>query len=115
MYLADDDRSDGADSSGDCGPAGLDAVSKVWCAAGRANWGSKWRARMREPEPRTAHPTAEKPAARLQGLALSFVTVAGQTYRHITPLSEVQHRFSGGTIVPSRPRELAVDSPVNPP
>lgn len=41
----------------------------------------------------TAHPTAESLLRAFKGLALSFVTVAGQTYRHITPLSEVQHKI----------------------
>jgi transposase len=45
------------------------------------------------PKRATAHPTAESLLRAFKGLALSFVTVAGQTYRHITPLSEVQHKI----------------------
>jgi len=43
------------------------------------------------PKRATAHPTAESLLRAFKGLALSFVSVAGQIYRHITPLSEVQH------------------------
>jgi len=45
------------------------------------------------PKRATAHPTAESLLRTFKGLVLSFVTVAGQTYRHVTPLSEVQHKI----------------------
>jgi transposase len=45
------------------------------------------------PKRATAHPTAESLLRAFKGLALSFVTVAGQTYRHVTPLSEVQFKI----------------------
>ena len=45
------------------------------------------------PKRATAHPTAESLLRAFQGLALSFVTVAGQTYCYVTPLSEVQHKI----------------------
>jgi len=45
------------------------------------------------PKRATAHPTAESLLRAFKGLALSFVTLGGQTYCHITPLSEVQHKI----------------------
>ncbi len=41
----------------------------------------------------TARPTAESLLRAFKGLTLSVVTLAGQTYRHITPLSDVQHKI----------------------
>jgi len=39
-------------------------------------------------------PTPQRRACcAFKGLALSFVTVAGQTYRHVSPLAEVQHKI----------------------
>jgi transposase len=67
------------------------------------------------PKRATAHPTAESLLRAFKGLALSFVTVAGQTYRHITPLSELQHKILRLLGYPATIyTELAVDS-ANPP
>ena len=41
----------------------------------------------------TARPSAESLLRAFKGLALSVVTLADQTYRHMTPLSEVQHKI----------------------
>lgn len=41
----------------------------------------------------TARPSAESLLRAFKGLALSVVTLADQTYRHVTPLSEVQHKI----------------------
>lgn len=41
----------------------------------------------------TARPSAESLLRAFKGLALSIVTLANQTYRHMTPLSEVQHKI----------------------
>ncbi len=41
----------------------------------------------------TARPTAESLLRAFKGLTLSVVTLADQTYRHITPLSDVQHKI----------------------
>lgn len=45
------------------------------------------------PKRATARPTAESLLRAFKGVALSFVTIAGQTYRHVTPLSEVQRKI----------------------
>jgi transposase len=67
------------------------------------------------PKRATAHPTAESLLRAFKGLALSFVTLGGQTYRHITPLSEVQHKILRLLDYPvTIYTELAVDS-ANPP
>ena len=67
------------------------------------------------PKRATAHPTAESLFRAFKGLALSFVTVSGQTYRHITPLSEVQHKILRLLGYPATIyTELAVNS-ANPP
>jgi hypothetical protein len=47
------------------------------------------------PKRTTARPTAESLLRAFKGIALSFVTIAGQTYRHLTPLSDVQHSILG--------------------
>ena len=67
------------------------------------------------PKRATAHPTAESLLRSFRGLVLSFVTVAGQTYRHLTPLSEAQHKVLRLLDYPvTIYTELAVNS-VNPP
>jgi transposase len=67
------------------------------------------------PKRATTHPTAENLLRAFKGLALTFVSVAGQTYRHITPLSEVQHTILRLLDYPvTIYTELAVNS-VNPP
>ena len=67
------------------------------------------------PKRATAHPTAESLLHAFKGLALSFVTVAGQTYRHVSPLSEVQHKILDLLDYPvTIYTELAVNS-TNPP
>jgi transposase len=93
MYLADDDRATGLIRWLTVGLRVLTLLEGVV------------RRRLRElgeqvaglyagnPNRATAHPTAESLLRAFKGLALSFVTVAGQTYRHITPLSEVQHKI----------------------
>ncbi len=45
------------------------------------------------PKRATARPTAESLLRAFKGVALSFVTLAGQTYRHVTPLSELQRKI----------------------
>ena len=45
------------------------------------------------PKRTTARPTAESLLRAFKGIALSFVTIADQTYRHLTPLSDVQHKI----------------------
>jgi hypothetical protein len=63
----------------------------------------------------TAHSTAESLQRSFRGLVLSFVTVAGQTCRHLTPLSEAQHKVLRLLDYPvAIYTELAVNS-VNPP
>lgn len=47
------------------------------------------------PKRATAHPTTESLLRAFKGLALSFVTVAGQSYRHISSLSEGIPKLSG--------------------
>jgi transposase len=67
------------------------------------------------PKRATAQPTAESLLRSFKGLALSFVSVGGQTYRHVTPLSEVQHKILRLLDYPvTIYTELAVNS-VNPP
>ena len=67
------------------------------------------------PKRATAHPTAESLLRAFKGLALSFVSVGNQTYRHVTPLSEVQHKILRLLDYPvTIYTELAVNS-VNPP
>jgi transposase len=67
------------------------------------------------PKRATAQPTAESLLRAFKGLALSFVSVAGQTYCHIAPLSEVQHKILRLLDYPvTIYTELAVNS-VNPP
>jgi len=67
------------------------------------------------PKRATAHPTAESLLRAFKGLALSFVTVGGQIYRHVTPLSEVQHKILRLLGYPvTIYAQLAVDS-ANPP
>ena len=67
------------------------------------------------PKRATAHPTAESLLRAFKGLALSFVAVGGQTYHHVTPLSEVQHKILQLLDYPvTIYTELAVNS-VNPP
>lgn len=45
------------------------------------------------PKRTTTRPTAESLLRAFKGVALSFVTVAGQTHRHVTPLSSLQHKI----------------------
>lgn len=45
------------------------------------------------PKRSTPRPTAETLLRAFKGIALSFVTIAGQTHRHLTPLSDVQHKI----------------------
>lgn len=45
------------------------------------------------PKRATARPTAESLLRAFKGVALSFVTLAGETYRHVTPLSERQRKI----------------------
>ena len=53
------------------------------------------------PKRATAHPTAESLLRAFKGLALSFVTVGDQTYRHITPFSELQYKILRLLAIPS--------------
>lgn len=46
-----------------------------------------------DPTRATARPSAESLLRAFKGLSLSVVTLAGQTYRHMPPLSEVQHQI----------------------
>jgi transposase len=67
------------------------------------------------PKRATARPTAESLLRVFKGLALSFIAVGGQTYHHVTPLSEVQHKILRLLDYPvTIYTELAVNS-VNPP
>ena len=67
------------------------------------------------PKRTTTHLTAESLLHAFKGLPLSFVTVAGQTYRHITPLFEVQHKILRLLDYPSTIyTELAVNSANSP-
>jgi transposase len=115
MYLADDDRATGLIRWLTVGLRVLTLLEGVV------------RRRLRElgeqvaglyagnPKRTTAHPTAESLLRAFKGLALSFVTVAGQTYRHVSPLSEVQHRILDLLDYPvTIYTELAVNS-ANPP
>lgn len=45
------------------------------------------------PKRTTARPSAELLLRAFKGIALSFVTVAGQSYRHVTPLTDLQHKI----------------------
>ena len=115
MYLADDDRATGLIRWLTVGLRVLTLLEGVV------------RRRLRElgeqvaglyagnPKRATAHPTAESLLRAFKGLALSFVTVAGQTYRHVSPLSEVQHKILDLLDYPvTIYTELAVNS-ANPP
>ena len=67
------------------------------------------------PKRATARPTAESLLRVFKGVALSFIAVGGQTYHHVTPLSEVQHKILRLLDYPvTIYTELAVNS-VNPP
>ena len=67
------------------------------------------------PKRATARPTAESLLRAFKGVALSFVTLAGQTYRHVTPLSELQRKILTLLEFPvTIYTELAVNS-ANPP
>ena len=115
MYLADDDRATGLIRWLTVGLRVLTLLEGVV------------RRRLRElgeqvaglyagnPKRATAHPTAESLLRAFKGLALSLVTVAGQTYRHVSPLSEVQHKILDLLDYPvTIYTELAVNS-ANPP
>lgn len=45
------------------------------------------------PKRTTARPTAESLLRAFKGIALSFVTISGRTYQHLTPLSDLQHKI----------------------
>jgi len=91
MYLADDDRATGLIRWLTVGLRVLTLLEGVvrrrLCELGDQLTGLY----AGNPKRATAHPTAESLLRAFKGLALSFVSVAGQIYRHITPLSEVQH------------------------
>ncbi|MBU6350638.1 MAG: hypothetical protein KGS73_10845, partial [Chloroflexi bacterium] len=46
-----------------------------------------------KPKRTTARPTAESLLRAFKGIALSFVTISGRTYQHLTPLSDPQHKI----------------------
>jgi len=93
MYLADDDRATGLIRWLTVGLRILTLLEGV--VRRRLNELGEPLAGLYAGNPKraTARPTAESLLRAFKGLALSFVTVAGQTYRHVTPLSEVQHKI----------------------
>ena len=115
MYLADDDRATGLIRWLTVGLRLLTLLEGVvrrrLCELGDQLAGLY----AGNPKRATTHPTAESLLRAFKGLALSFVSVAGQTYRHVTPLSEVQHKILRLLDYPvAIYTELAVNS-VNPP
>ena len=67
------------------------------------------------PKRTTARPTAESLLRAFKGIALSFVTITGQTYRHLTPLSDVQHMILGLLSYPTTIYSELAGNSVNPP
>ncbi|MGC8780621.1 MAG: IS1634 family transposase [Anaerolineae bacterium] len=93
MYLADDDRATGLIRWLSVGLRVLTLLEGV--VRQRLQEAGEQLAGLYAGNPKraTARPTAESLLRAFKGVALSFVTIAGQTYRHITPLSEVQHKI----------------------
>ena len=101
MYLADDDRATGLIRWLTVGLRVLTLLEGV--VRRRLRELGEQVAGLYAGNPKRATAThGGEPAARLKGLALSFVTVAGQTYRHVSPLSEVQHKILECWITQSR-------------
>lgn len=95
MYLADDNRATGLIRLLTVGLRILTLVEGVVrqrLAESGAQLPGLYAGNPKRP---TARPTAESLLRASKGIALSFVTIAGQTYQHLTPLSEVQHRILG--------------------
>ena len=63
----------------------------------------------------TARPTAESLLRAFKGIALSFVTIADQSYRHLTPLSDLQHKILGLLNYPTTIYSELVVNSANPP
>ena len=115
MYLADDDRATGLIRWLTVGLRVLTLLEGVVRRRLREMGDQLTGLYAGNPKRATAHPTAESLLRAFKGLALSFVSVGGQTYRHVTPLSEVQHKILRLLDYPvTIYTELAVNS-VNPP
>ena len=115
MYLADDDRATGLIRWLTVGLRVLTLLEDVVRRRFREIGAQLTGLYAGNPKRATAHPTAESLLRAFKGLALSFVALGGQTYRHVTPLSEVQHKILQLLDYPvTIYTELAVNS-VNPP
>ena len=115
MYLADDQRATGLIRWLTVGlriVTLLEGVVRQRLAAARAQLAGLYAG---NPKRTTDRPTAESLLRAFKGIALSFVTIADQTYRHLTPLSDLQHKILGLLNYPTTIySELAVNSE-NPP
>jgi transposase len=67
------------------------------------------------PKRTTDRPTAENLLRAFKGIALCFVTIADQTYRHLTPLSDLQIKILGLLNYPSVIYSQLVVNSDNPP
>lgn len=93
MYLADDNRATGLIRLLTLGLRILTLVEGVVrqrLAESKAQLAGLYAG---NPKRTTARPTAESLLRAFKGIALSFVTISGRTYQHLTPLSDLQHKI----------------------
>lgn len=93
MYLADEDRATGLIRWLSVGLRVLTLLEGVVRRRLQESGAQLTGLYAGNPKRATARPTAESLLRAFKGVALSFVTLAGQTYRHVTPLSELQRKI----------------------
>jgi len=93
MYLADDDRATGLIRWLTVGLRVLTLLEGVVRRRLQETHAQLTGLYAGNPKRATARPTAESLLRAFKGVALSFVTLADQSYRHVTPLSDVQRKI----------------------
>jgi len=115
MYLADDNRATGLIRLLTLGLRLLSVVEGVVrqrLAESKAKLAGLYAG---NPKRTTSRPTAESLLRAFKGIALSFVTISGRTYPHLTPLSDLQHNILGLLDYPTTIyTQLAANSPEPP-
>lgn len=93
MYLADDNRATGLIRWLTVGLRVLTLLEGVVRRRSQETHAQLAGLYAGNPKRATARPTAESLLRAFKGVALSFVALADQSYRHVTPLSDVQRKI----------------------